>query len=388
MTTAPTRSSHGQFRERLRARAPALERAVLERVYGVSDPNALDDPQYVAGLKEAVSAALEYGLEAVEIDPSVLPPVPSVILAQARSAARNGVSLDTVLRRYFAGYTLLRDFLLRGIENGHVELGAAELQRIWRTEAALFDRLIAAVADAHTEEASGPARGAEHRRAERVRRLLAGELLDLSDLPYELEGWHLGALACGPGGQAVARRLGEELDRRVLWVRAEGETVWVWMGGRRQLSSEDALRAATAACPPAVTLTLGEPGSGIEGWRLTHRQAKAALPVAQKTETKVLRYTDVALLASAIRDEVLAESLEETFLAPLCAERDGGEALRQTLDAYFKAGRNLSSAAGALGLSRPTVRSRLRMVEELLGRQLDTCASELETALRLRTLAR
>ena len=29
------------------------------------------------------------------------------MLAQARSAARNGVSLDTVLRRYFAGYSLL-----------------------------------------------------------------------------------------------------------------------------------------------------------------------------------------------------------------------------------------------------------------------------------------
>ena len=39
-------------------------------------------------------------------------PVPVALLAQARLAARVGVSLDAVLRRYFAGYTLLGDFLI------------------------------------------------------------------------------------------------------------------------------------------------------------------------------------------------------------------------------------------------------------------------------------
>jgi hypothetical protein len=35
-----------------------------------------------------------------------------ILLVQARLAARSDVSLDIVLRRYFAGYSLLGDFLV------------------------------------------------------------------------------------------------------------------------------------------------------------------------------------------------------------------------------------------------------------------------------------
>jgi len=50
---------------------------------------------------------------------------------------------------------------------------------------------------------------------------------------------------------------------------------------------------------------------------------------------------------------------------------------------FFAAERNVSSAAMALGVNRNTVASRLRAIEERLGRSLGACAPDLEAALRL-----
>ena len=52
---------------------------------------------------------------------------------------------------------------------------------------------------------------------------------------------------------------------------------------------------------------------------------------------------------------------------------------RETLRAYFAAERNISSTAAALGVDRRTVTNRIRAIEELFGRPLKDCATELET---------
>jgi DNA-binding PucR family transcriptional regulator len=94
------------------------------------------------------------------------------------------------------------------------------------------------------------------------------------------------------------------------------------------------------------------------------------------------------LLAAVMRDEILASLLEEQYLYPLSQERDGGVTLRQTLNAYFKAGRQVSAAASAMGVSRQTVNSRLRAAEEKIGQPIDHCAAELATALQYSELSK
>jgi DNA-binding PucR family transcriptional regulator len=135
--------------------------------------------------------------------------------------------------------------------------------------------------------------------------------------------------------------------------------------------------------PDGVFVTVGEPGEGLAGWRLSHRQAKAAMPIAERRGQAVLSYADVAVLASIARDDLLAASLRQLYLAPLETARDGGKVARETLRAYFTAERNISSTAAALGVDRRTVSNRIRAIEELLGRTLKSSATDLETALRL-----
>jgi hypothetical protein len=375
--------ARAELSRRLEARRDEIEAAVMNRVYSVSDTKDLD-PTYAEGLKAAVTAAVDYGLIAIELGEERSEPPPPILLAQARLAARAGVSLDTVLRRYFAGHALLGDFLVEEAEESG--LRGNGLQRLLRTQAALFDRLLAAVSEEHAREAEGRLGTQEERRAERIERLLDGELVDASELDYDLEGTHLGLIAKGPRVHEAVHRLSRHLDRRLLSVRPEEGVLWAWLGGHRRLDSEDLDCVLSKVWPQQAMLVVGEPGEGVRGWRLSHRQAAATLPVALRGAEPVVRYRDVALLASVIQDELLTTSLQKLYLVPLEAERDGGYKARETLQAYFAARGNIASAAAGLGISRQATGNRLRRIEQLLDRSLESCQRELELALRLSVL--
>jgi hypothetical protein len=367
---------------RLRQRRGEIEQAALTRVRSISDPSESSNPEYAEGLRAAVTAALEYGIEAVERSEERPAPIPTALLSQARLAARHGVKLETVLRRYLAGYTLLGDFLIEESERGGPLRGDA-LKRLLRVQAAVLDRLVAAISEEYAREARARTGDAEERRAELVARLLEGQRLDTSELAYDFEAVHLAIVARGPDAARTLRGLARSLDRRLLTVCREEATLWAWLGGRRALDLEELGRKLDDKLPPRVSLALGEPGEGLGGWRRSHQQAKAALPIALRSGEAVVRYAEVALLASVLQDELLASSLREIYLKPLSGERDGGESLRRTMSAYFACERNSASAAATLGVTRQTVNNRLRTTEERIGRPLQHCAGELEAALWL-----
>jgi hypothetical protein len=368
---------------RLRARRPEIEQAALTRVHAIADPKETADPEYTQGLRTAIAAAIAYGIDALERSEDRAPPIPTALLSQARLAARNRIPLETVLRRYFAGYTLLGDFVLEEAERAGIGSGTP-LKHLLRTQAALFDRMIAAVTGEYGREEHRPGSSKE-RRMELVKRLLDGELADASGLGYDLEQWHLGLIATEPGAGAALRAIADALGCCLLAIPAAEQSVWAWFGSRRK-PDPDSLTSLENAWSPETSLVIGEPAQGLSGWRLTHRQAAAALPIALRRRPAVVRYSEASLLASVIRDDLLATSLRERYLRPLELESSGGAILRETLNAYFAADRNVSSAAAALGASRNTIAGRLSAVERRLEQPLASCATEVELALRLAEL--
>lgn len=357
----------------VRARSAAL----LESVRGL-------DPEFMEGQRAAVAAAVDYGIEAIEFGEARCREVPAIFHAQARLTARSTVSLDMMMRRYFAGYVLLGDFLMR--EADHCSLNGAALQCIMRDTAAVFDRLISTIAEEYQREARGLISSPDERMAARIRALLRGELLEAADIDYEFDAWHLGALATGSDGLDAVRQLARSLDRRLLSTQSEEDVMWAWLGGRTPFDLDDLDAALSTLGTGDFSLALGEPAHGLGGWRLTHRQAQAVLPISRRSGKSYLRYADGALLASLLQDDLLATSLQERYLSPLASERDGGKTLRETLRAYFAANRNASSAAAALGVSRHTIANRLRVIEERVGRSLISSGAEIEAALRLHDL--
>jgi hypothetical protein len=258
-----------------------------------------------------------------------------------------------------------------------------------RAQASALDRVVEAITREHADELARVGGTPERRRVQRVRRLLDGGTVERAELDYEFEGWHLGVIATGVDAEHAVRELAVGVDRRLLSVTPVHQTVWAWLGGRERLVAGALERAmmgtdAMGPHPPAgVVLALGEPARGLEGWRLTYRQAQAALAVALRRPRRLTRYADVALLTAALEDQALARALREIYLLPLGGAHSRGPVLRQTLRAYLAAGGSVSSAAVALGVARKTVETRLRTIEERLGRTLHPCPAELTIALLL-----
>lgn len=395
--------------DRVRLRQDELEQTILARILEGSDGlPGLEDTEYMAGLSAAVARAIDHTLLRIKGDGED-ERVPPELIAQAQRAARMGTSLDMVLRRYVIGSTVMSDFIMQEAERMEFPSARCTLREALNVLGAVLDHLLNRVASEYEGELESIRRSPERRRAERVRRLLAGLPGDMTDLGYDPTGWHVGVIATGPKADTALRRLAGALGNRLLCVRQDEQTAWGWLGGARPtpvaqierlLHKNDAcLRDAgghrsagkepydRGADPTDVLLALGEPAPGLDGWRLTHRQAQAAQRVAQRDPRPVTRYADVALLASVIGDDALARSLVEIYLAPLDRTDGNGAVLRETLRAYFATGRNASSAASALGVSRHTVESRLHAIEDKLGSLLRTRQAELEVALRLEAIS-
>jgi hypothetical protein len=241
------------------------------------------------------------------------------------------------------------------------------------------------VSEEYIREAKSRPTTTEEWRREYVKGLLAGRQPSGDvELDYDLDAHHLGLMAKGEGAEEAMRELAKRLDRRFLAGRREEEPVWAcWLGGRRPLATEEVLRALGIISLERVLVTVGEPGEGLSGWRLSHHQAKVALPIAERGGQPIVRYADVALQAAILRDDFTAASFTQLYLEPLERARDGGKVARETLRAYFAAERNISSTAAALGVDRRTVTNRIRAIEDLFDRPLKNFATDLEVALRL-----
>jgi hypothetical protein len=388
LTRSPHRSTNSvaqaraTLADRLRARRPELEQAILTRVCAIADPSEVPDPEYLPGLRRAVLAAIDYSILCVEIREEKLPPIPVPLLSQARIAARNDVSLNTVLQRCAASYTLL----IHCIEEEAMRDGRPQrdvLKELRSSQVALLDRLLSALSDEHERGNRDCPGTSQAVLAERVRRLLAGEFVDTSEIPYDFDAHHVGLMTSGAGAAGGLRSLATASNSRLFSVDIGDGVIWGWLGSRHEIDRQKLRHLVASTWLLARPLALGEANSGPAGWRLTHRQAKAAFAVAQQKSRSVAQYADVALLASMSKDELLTSSLHHLYLAPLIATRDGGDTSLATLRAYFASGRNNRATASALGVTRQTIANRLRAIEEKLGGPLETCEANVEAALRL-----
>jgi len=368
---------------RLRARRAEIADAVFARFRDIGfDPAAGENAEYVAGSRAAIAESVEYGLGAIERGEEWFGSIPPAIVAQARRAARNGVSLEQVLLRNNAGHTVLEDFVMQEVEPASQRI---VLRGVFGTLGALLDHFTALLAHEYQRELERTRRSPELRRTELVQRLLAGAPADAVELGYELDAEHLAVIAAGAKAREAVRALAAGLGRELLSVSPGDELVWAWLGGRRPVDIEALARLVSCNESTGVSMAVGGSGRGIDGWRLSHRQAQSAMLVAQRRPQALTRYADVSLLAAVLTDQELASSLVEAHLSPLDGHKDSVVA-RETLRAYFAAGGNAATAAAALRVDRHTVERRLNSIETRLGRLLHSCRAELEVALRLEEL--
>ena len=369
-------ADRGELRDRLLARRLEIEQTTLACVCAIDDPAKVRDPEYAVGLENLVSETIGFGIEAIA--GTTPPPIPILLYPQARLAARNGVSLDTVARRYMAGYVALAAFV-EEVAPDH----APRLRHfLWR----LLDNLVEEAGKVYALEAERNSRSRESRRAKLAEELLAGKPVDSAEFApgFDFDSWHIAAIATGARAIEAVGRLAKVADRRILKVRRGEDSVWAWLAGRDRLESTRLQRLAAERMPADGCLAFGEAQAGLPGWRLSHHQAADALRVGLRRGDRIVRYGEVSMQASVLQDPVLSESLRQRYLVPLGGDTDGGQTARRVLRTYFSRDRNVSATAGALGVARQTVAYRLRTLAERLGvEDLHGCAAELEAALDL-----
>jgi hypothetical protein len=369
--------------QRLRRRRQEIERALA---HACAADRHCSEPDLGPGPKvdPAFVTLTDFYLDCIEKGENTWDAVPAAAVEQARTAARSGVSLDDFLVGLISAQTLLNEFVLQESRG----LASDSFSAVQALQGSLLLHLASELAGEYKQEEGRLRQSATRRQTAVVERLLSGAPAAGHEVEYPLEMWHLGLVVSGSRARDAARALAEILGTALLAVPREQGTVWAWLGSRGRISSRSVQDAVTERGGLRAMFAVGEPGKNVEGWRSTHFEARAALAVAVRRPADVTCFARVAPEAIALQSPELARSLQAAYLEPLSGRHKQGWALRQTLRAWFAAGRNASSAAAALGVSRRTVENRLRMVEQRLGRPLTECGAELELALRLEDLDR
>jgi hypothetical protein len=340
------------------------------------------DAENAAGMRIAASevvTVLQKRLGEGDIWSKELPPG---IAVPIQYMAREGWPLDRVLRGLTLVTTTIGEFVVEKL--GELERPEEAIRYMANLRSLNDDRMMAAFTAEYEQELERLNHAPSRHLIERVESLLDSGLGDFADFGYRLEDWHVGLIVMGPKAELDSRRLAEKLGCQLLSLPRPDDVVWAWLGAPRPISFAQ-LGKAAAACDGPLAITAGDPRRGIEGWRLTHREARGAATVGLLKGARLTRYSDVPLLACCLTNEVAARSLLDRYLEPLAARRDG-DVLRGTLRAYIDRECNAASAAAALGVDRHTVQRRLRRIEESIGEPVAARRAELDVALRLESL--
>ncbi len=378
------RSGFGEFQEKLRTTLRTHSQEVEEAVAARIRDNDLDlpiDPDNRARLGLGAIESVNLMIESFEVGFDWSPTLPAETGAYVRYLAREEVPLEAVLRLCSLIGGVFVEVLLSRVGDGEARI-AMRYMAAWGMRN--FDRLLKAFASEYTRELERLNDSPTHEVRAKAGRLLKGGPVDSSGLDYRMDGVHIGLIAVGKKGGLICRRLAEELGCELLLAPDAEDTVWAWLGARREIEIAEVERSLPAGAA-SLAIAAGEPRKGSHGWRLTHEEAESALPIARLEGPGFVRYSNVALLANALCDVAMGSSLTDRYLKPLDRYRDAAD-LRRTLGVYFELNCNAVSTASALGVNRHTVHRRLKRVEDAIGEPCSARQTEFDVVLRLQNL--
>lgn len=374
----------------VRARIPELVSAI-ERTSAQEVPEIYekDDPVYNEAERSSVLSALTSIVDGLAGGRRPPDRPSDAALQEARIAAQAGIDLHSLLRTYRVGQSILWDVILeetlRVVDSDERRMSvlrqASDYQYGWNNK--VTEAVIAAYQAEHNAYFF---RSQDRKRRAVVSDILRGMPADVQQLGYSLRAEHLAVVAWGRSPEANIRALAVSLDARHLTVSSTSGTYLGWLGSstlKRVLEE----RPEAARAMGETHLALGEVAHGVDGFRLSHRQAWQAYRVGKLRSADVVNYSDVALEALMLKDRQAVQDFVSRELGPLHDEDDPrGELLKSTLRAYFRSGQNAASTAQAIHVHERTVAYRLRSIESRLGVTIGARRDELAVALRLADL--
>lgn len=317
--------------------------------------------------------------------------------------ARSGVSLSALLEMYRRGQALLFQELLGGAFRDLPDsVPMNEVLNYCTVRwGAYLDVALAHTVDGYLSERKKAGAQAIQRRMRVITALLDKKPVDVAasshQLGYHLTAWHTGLVIHSTTDLADDdfERAVDTLTRKIttlwggtdlLWVPSGSRYAWVWLGSADTLSTTiDKAQLDELLQDVKLRATVGKCSQGIEGFILTHRQAKWSLPVHEKQpgSRAVVFYEDIGAVSLIRAEDDHIATFVQAELGHLAAKDKRIDELRYTLLTYLQEGNNARRAAEILHTHKNTVLYRLQRAEALMGRTISQSTFDLELALKL-----
>ncbi len=324
--------------------------------------------------------------------------LPSQAFDLARSLARRGMEVRVLLRVYLNAHHGVFTYLGEEIDRMSAERPAPEgvLRTVWRRADLWMDESVETLIESFYEERQREVAGSAARKSELVDTILANGSVDVEaasrSLGHPLQLHHtaflLWAQDVDDHTPSTLQTAAEKLTRRF-----PGGSLLTQLTGSRDLRcwvatpkapSADMLDALPGLPCDNISVAIGRPALGIEGFRISHLDARAAqrLGLAATTPTHHVDYRKVELLCLAIADGPALERMVRREIGPLCRADKNLAPIRDTVLLYVQNRLNVEATAELLHVHSNTVRYRLAKAEELLGHQLADRSPFIELALQ------
>jgi hypothetical protein len=353
-----------------------------------------------ASVDENVTAMLN--MISLQVSPDNVA-APTAAAEYARRLAQRGISVIALVRSYRIAHARFLDWCVREL-NKHGDAPRpvqAVIARVLDFSFRYIDRVSEQVVGAYQLERDRWLLTQTAVRASRVRKLLAGEELDLaateSTLGYRLIQHHVAVIGWVPeptqSGDGLLRldRLGQTLaadlgcTARPLFVPFDESIAWFWLPfGARPVADYSKISMIVESSDPTIRIGIGDVEKGLEGFRASHYQAVTAHNVANFAlpPRRITLAEEVGPIALMCADIDATRVWVQKTLGVLATDERNHDVLRETLRVFFDSSGSYTTTAEVLKLHRNTVHYRVNKAQELLPSAISDRHSDIELALR------
>ncbi|MEV6098407.1 helix-turn-helix domain-containing protein [Nocardia sp. NPDC051981] len=347
----------------------------------------------VASTESNLAAMLDMLTLAIGLDDFAVPPAAA---EYARRFAQHDLSLEALLRAYRLGEHMFGQWVLTVLAelSPSTDVALVTAARIAALVNGYIDRVIEGLIDIYASERRRWDARTDAARAAQVRAVLDAEDLDLASaeqmLSASLRGWHQFVLLWTPPvtrDPGAVLRAGTALvaaatGKTPMTVEIDDHTRWVWIASVGRPALDAARLERDLSAHPNLSMAVGDPATGLDGFRQTFRDAQAARAVALATRGRGLTvYSEVALAALFADHLPEVEAWARRVLGGLMGGDETAARLRETVRAFLDTRGSYTDAAARLHVHKNTVHYRVRKVEELLGHPLTERRLDIEVAL-------
>jgi DNA-binding PucR family transcriptional regulator len=378
---------------------------VSENVYEVTRreiPELHDDQTVLALFASSIDSNITTCLQIMQhqIDLSDVH-APAAAVEEARRRAQRGTALTALLRAYRLGHTVFLEWSFQELarQSQDARMVTSVTMEISAIVAGYVDQTSEEIVASYARERENWLRNRSAVRTARVRELLSGQRVDVdaaeAALGYRLRQHHLGVVCWSADEHGSADTI-TRLERAIGHVAArtasgadpvflprDESSAWAWLPlGITDRFDADAARAADL--DGDLHVAFGDVVKGVDGFRLTHRQAIAAQAVALAggSPPRVVTYAEVAPVAMMLGSPDLLRDWVRSTLGGLAADDEHHARLRHTLLVFLDTGGSYKATAERLVLHKNTVQYRINKATESLGRPVGDSRHDVELALR------